>query len=382
MKVLHVINTLRGGGAEMNVLRLVLHANRDLIEPHLAYCGSWPLESYIEGRGVPTLRLDETRRRVRSMATPWIIGRLIAYISRHDIEVVHTHLFNAHAWGAVAARLARVKVLEHVHDHRYTDRSVLVQRGLAQTRQYDRAHYLARLSHHIVVLTNQNREYVLERVRIRPSNVSVIPNGLAQRAPSPSAGQRLRLRGSLGIPENAHVLLGVGRLVGEKNFSVLISAVEQLRAEIPSLFLMILGAGPQRDLLQEQIDRAGLAAAVKLVGHQTDMQAYYDSADIFAHPSMLELQSLAMLEAMQAGLPVIVSQGVGCNDDLITHGESGFLLHPKRTALWAETIRALVRRPDLRARIGASGQALVHQQCDIGRVSKRFEALYDELCSI
>ncbi|MGH8187957.1 MAG: glycosyltransferase, partial [Steroidobacteraceae bacterium] len=128
MKVLHVINTLRGGGAEMNVLRLALHADRERIEPHLAYCGSWPLEGDIEGRGVPMFRLDETPRRVRSLATPRIVARLLAYIRRHGIDVVHTHLFNAHAWGAVAARLAHVKVLEHVHDHRYTDRSVLVQR--------------------------------------------------------------------------------------------------------------------------------------------------------------------------------------------------------------------------------------------------------------
>ena len=381
MKVLHVINTLRGGGAEMNVLRLVFHANRNLVEPHLAYCGSWPLESVIEGRGVPTLRLDETPRRVRSMATPRIIGRLLAYIHRHRIDVVHTHLFNAHAWGAVAARLAHVKVLEHVHDHRYTDRSVLVQRGLPETRQYDRAHYLARLSHHIVVLTNQNRDYVLERVRIQPSKVSVIPNGLAQRAPIPTAEERLRLRRSLGIPENAHVLLGVGRLADEKNFTVLIDAVGHLHAEIPSLFTMILGAGPERDFLQKQIDRAGLAAAVKLVGYQTDMQTYYDSADIFAQPSIFELQSLAMLEAMQAGLPVIVSQGVGCNDDLITHGESGFLVHPNRSELWAETIRTLVLQPELRARVGVVGQALVHHQCDIGHVCERFATLYGKLCN-
>jgi glycosyltransferase involved in cell wall biosynthesis len=271
--------------------------------------------------------------------------------------------------------------LEHVHDHRYTDRSVLVQRGLAETRQYDRAHYLARLSHHIVVLTNQNREYVLERVRIRPANVSVIPNGLAQRPPLPAAEQRARLRRSLGIPDAAHVLLGVGRLADEKNFTVLIAAVERLRSRIPTLFAMILGEGPERDSLQSQIDRAGLADAVRLVGHKADVQSYYDSADIFVQPSIFELQSLAMLEAMQSGLPVVVSQGVGCNDDLIAHAQSGFLVHPNRSGEWADTISTLVRDPQLRARVGAAGQALVHRHCNIRHVSRRFETLYEELCN-
>jgi glycosyltransferase involved in cell wall biosynthesis len=381
MKVLHVINTLRGGGAEMNVLRLALHANRARIEPHLAYCGSWPLECDIKGRGVPLFRLDESPRRVRSLATPRIIARLLAYIHRHDIDIVHTHLFNAHAWGAVAARLAHVKVLEHVHDHRYTDRSVLVQRGLAEMRQYDRAHYLARLSHHIVVLTNQNRDYVLERVRIQPANVSLIPNGLAQRSPLPAAEQRTRLRRSLGIPDDAHVLLGVGRLADEKNFKVLIAAVEQLHGQIPSLFATILGEGVERDALQRQIDRAGLTDVVRLAGHKADVQSYYDSADIFVQPSIFELQSLAMLEAMQSGLPAIVSQGVGCNDDMISHGESGFLVHPNRSREWAEAIGTLIRDPGLRSRVGAAGQSLVRRQCDIRHVSDRFESLYEELCS-
>jgi L-malate glycosyltransferase len=381
MKVLHVINTLRGGGAEMNVLRLALYANRDRIEPHLAYCGSWPLEGDIAGHGVPMLRLHDTPRRVRSIASARIIARLLAYIRRHRIDVVHTHLFNAHAWGAVAARLAQVKVVEHVHDHRYTDRSVLVQRGLAETRQYDRAHYLARLSDHIVVLTNQNRDYVLERVRIPPGNVSVIPNGLAQRPPLPAAGQRARLRRSLGLPHDAHVLLAVGRLADEKNFKVLISAVEQLRSQISSLFVLILGEGPERESLQKQIDRARLTGVVRLVGHKADMQTYYDSADIFVQPSIFELQSLAMLEAMQSGLPVIVSQGVGCNDDLIAHGESGFLVHPNRVDDWAQAISTLVRHPQLRMRVGGAGQSLVRRECDISHVSRRFETLYEELCS-
>ena len=380
VKVLHVINTLDGGGAEMNVVRLVQYADRARVQSHLAYCGTWPLEAAVSECGLATFRMDETLRRVKSLATPRIIARLFGYIRKHKIDVVHTHLFNAHAWGAIAAHLARVKVLEHVHDHRYVDGRLLVQRGLPRTRQYDRAPYLAKLSHRIVVLTNQNREYVLERVGIRASKVLVIPNGLPPRCVLPNAQARTALRRALNIPHDTIVLLGVGRLADEKNFAVFISALELLRGEVSGLRALILGEGPARASLQRQIDHAGLTGTCQLVGYRTDVQMYYDSADIFVQPSTVELQSLAMLEAMQAGLPVVVSQGVGCNDELLTQADSGFLVHPNRPELWADCIRMLSRQPALRARVGEKGKALVDRRCDIRYVSRRFETLYEELC--
>jgi glycosyltransferase involved in cell wall biosynthesis len=380
VKVLHVINTLRGGGAEMNVVRLAQYADRARVQSHLAYCETGPLEAAISECGLATFRMDETLPRVKSLATPRIIAGLLDYIRKHKIDVVHTHLFSAHAWGAIAARLARVKVLEHVHDHRYADWGLLVQRGLPKTRQYDRAPYLAKLSHRIVVLTNQNREHVLERVGICASKVLVIPNGLPPRGVLPNAQARAALRRPLNIPHDAIVLLGVGRLADEKNFAVFISAMELLHREVPGLRALILGEGPARASLQRQIDHSGLTGTCQLVGYRTDVQPYYDSADIFVQPSICELQSLAMLEAMQAGLPVVVSQGVGCNDELLTHADSGFLLHPNRPALWADCIRMLVRQPALRACVGEKGKALVNRQCDIRYVSRRFETLYEELC--
>jgi glycosyltransferase involved in cell wall biosynthesis len=381
-KVLHVINTLRGGGAEMNLIRLAQHTDRSRVEPHLAYCGHWPLETEVERCGVPILRLDENGRRVRSAATPRIIARLAAYILKNDIQLVHTHLFNAHAWAAPAARLVGVKVLEHVHDHRYTDRAMLMNLGLPDTRQYDQAPLLARLSHHIVVLTNHNRDQVMQRLGMVASRISVITNGLAHRGVAPASDERARLRLSLGIPADAFVLLGVGRLANEKNFKTLIAAAERVRAHVPALHVLILGQGPERDDLQARIDAVKLGGVVKLAGHHADVQAYYDCADVFVQPSYFELHSLAMLEAMQAGLPAIVSQGVGANDEMITHARTGFLVHPNDVAQWAQIITTLFEQPALRAAVGCQGRALVESNCDIRHVCARFESLYEELCGI
>src|SRR5581483_4697474 len=235
MNVLHVINTLSGAGAQMNVARLAMHSNRARVVPHLAYCGHWPLETELERCAVPLLRLDESPCRVRSMATPRIIGRLLGYIRKHRIQLVHTHLFNAHVWGASAARIVGVKVLEHVHDHRYSDRKALENFGLPRTHHYDQAPLLARLSDHIVVLTTQNRDHVMQRVGVDASKISVIINGLPPRAELPTAAERARLRTSLDIPADAFVVLGVGRLAAEKNFKTLVTAAARAHARVPTL---------------------------------------------------------------------------------------------------------------------------------------------------
>jgi L-malate glycosyltransferase len=380
MNVLHVINTLSGAGAQMNVVRLVTHANRARIEPHLAYCGRWPLETDLEGRDVPLLRLDENPRRVRSMATPRIIGQLVAYIRKHRIQLVHTHLFNAHVWGASAAWLVGVKVLEHVHDHRYSDRKVIEDFGLPRTHHYDQAPLFARLSDHIVVLTTQNRDHLMKRLGVDASKISVILNGLPQRAALPTSAERARLRASLDIPADAFVVLGVGRLAAEKNFKTLVAAAAQARARVPTLRVLILGQGPERDSLQRQIDTANLGSVVTLAGHRADMLAHYDCADVFLQPSYFELHSLAMLEAMQAGLPVVVSRGIGANDEMIEHAQTGFLVEPNDVEHWAEKIATLFEQPALRCAVGSRAKSFLDSSCDIQHVCDRFERLYEALC--
>jgi hypothetical protein len=105
------------------------NTDRDVVDPHIAFCGTRPLEQSLNSSGIRTVRLEPVLRRVRSRFTPRIIARLVRYIRKHRIDLVHTHLLNAHVWGAVATRLSRARLVEHVHDHRYTDRRALAPLG-------------------------------------------------------------------------------------------------------------------------------------------------------------------------------------------------------------------------------------------------------------
>jgi glycosyltransferase involved in cell wall biosynthesis len=175
-------------------------------------------------------------------------------------------------------------------------------------------------------------------------------------------------------------VLGVGRLAAEKNFKTLVAAAAQVRSCVPKLRVLLLGQGPERETLQRQIDAADLGDVVRLVGHRGDVRAHYDCADVFLQPSYVELNSLAMLEAMQAGLPVVVSRNVGANDEMIEHARTGFLIEPTNVAKWAETIATLFEQPALRVAIGTQGKDRLDSTWDIRHVCERFESLYEALC--
>ena len=105
------------------------------------------------------------------------------------------------------------------------------------------------------------------------------------------------------------VIVSVGSLVENKGHNVLIEAVRMLCPERPAFKVLIAGDGPQRSVLQDHVDRCGLSSNVVFVGVVKDIRQVLDAADIFVLPTIhREGMSLAVLEAMQHGLPVIASQ--------------------------------------------------------------------------
>ncbi|MCK9535734.1 MAG: glycosyltransferase [Pseudomonas sp.] len=110
------------------------------------------------------------------------------------------------------------------------------------------------------------------------------------------------------IMERKPIVFGaVGRLVAEKNFSVLIDCMAQLRDKDINACLKIAGEGKQRNELQGKIDQLGLSKQVKLLGQKKDIASFYQDIDLLLVPSLQEGQGLVLQEAIHYGVPVICS---------------------------------------------------------------------------
>ena len=129
------------------------------------------------------------------------------------------------------------------------------------------------------------------------------------------------------IPADAVIFLFVGRMIHIKNLPFLIESFASALQENPLLYLLLVGDGPAKLDLLQQVNRRGLRERVIFAGAQTgsDLIACYNTADVFTITSTYESFSLVVLEAMACELPVIASR-VGHLSKLIDHGRTGLLI--------------------------------------------------------
>ncbi|MFC0439981.1 glycosyltransferase [Kutzneria buriramensis] len=171
-----------------------------------------------------------------------------------------------------------------------------------------------------------------------------------------------------------HVLF-VGRLDEEKRVDEILLAVHRLR-RTAHVRVEIVGDGKCRRAWQELAGRLGIAGDVTFHGHVDDdaLLAAYRRADIFCMPGVAELQSLATMDALAAGKPVVAADAMAL-PHLVLPGETGWLFPPGDIAALADRLRDLIGDPAARARMGAAGRELIGRHTLDGTLD-RFEALY------
>jgi glycosyltransferase involved in cell wall biosynthesis len=378
IKVLHIIKTLNPGGAETNLYNLAGALDPAVVECHVAYSSGGPYEAMLSEKSVQLFKYESKERRVKSPVSVLIILKLILYILRHRIKVVQTHNYNAHVWGSIAARICGARVVEHVHDSRYESSAFLRERGLQETSQFNQAKYFARLSDRIVVLTRSNRDYLIDNGIVPPERVRVLFNGI----PLDSNGFHGNgLRYELGIPDGRKIVFTAMRLSPEKNAEMVIGIANLLRERNDVMFV-VAGDGPQKAFLERKVKDKNLDKKVVFAGFRPDIKDLLGISDIFILPTLRELHSVSMIEAMSMRVPVLVSEGAGCNDYFIESGVNGFLLNPRFAEEWATAIKLLLEDGQLRKRIGEAGRKLVEKECDVRKIAGDFTGIYAELCGL
>jgi glycosyltransferase involved in cell wall biosynthesis len=189
--------------------------------------------------------------------------------------------------------------------------------------------------------------------------IVVVPNGVDLK-PFDNPVQPVR-REELGFREGDIVLLFVGRLGPEKNIDFLLRSFTGAVQAYDNLRLVLIGAGPEKENLEDWVHRTGIQQAVRFLGavDYQQMPRYMAMADAFVTASVTEVHPLTVIEAMAAGLPVVGIRSPGVGDTVID-GETGFLVPKEDLAMFtAKIIRMAV---DTSSRIRMGQQAKVEAQ--------------------
>jgi glycosyltransferase involved in cell wall biosynthesis len=218
---------------------------------------------------------------------------------------------------------------------------------------------------HLVANTEDIAEWIVGQ-GWPAGRVSCIPNFAA--APADAAPVE---RAGLDTPEDAPLLLAMGRLHENKAHDVALQAL----ARVPGAFLWIAGLGPLEAKLRGMAEALGVADRVRFLGWRSDASALYRTADVCVFPSRFEPLGNVVIQAWAHGLPVVAADSQGPKA-LIQHGDDGLLVPVDDAEALADAVRQLLDQPMLRARLAAAGQSRVEAEFAEAAVVDQWKALF------
>ena len=175
-----------------------------------------------------------------------------------------------------------------------------------------------------VLITINKEDYAFAKKHMNAGRVEYVPGvGVDTKKFQLENFDRAAKRQELGIKEDDFFVLSVGELNQNKNQEVIVRAIAKMNN--PKIHYFIAGKGEKADYLQELAKQLGVN--LHLLGYRTDIVELLNTADVYAFPSYREGLSVALMEAMAAGLPCVVSKIRG-NVDLIENGVGGYLSQP------------------------------------------------------
>lgn len=197
-----------------------------------------------------------------------------------------------------------------------------------------------------IAVSESSRELVCQSFQTAPNEVLRIYNGARL---ADDNGDRAAARQSvcqeLGLRETDQLILTVGRLHPDKGYRDLLHTIPHLLAEFPNAKFLWVGEGEFREELICEVKKYGVADAVRMLGHRTDVLRLMQAADLLAFPSHVEAMSLVLLETMAAGLPLVASR-VGGTPEVVTDQIHGRLCHAGDSCDLLATLRWALQHPD------------------------------------
>lgn len=360
IRVLYVIGGLARGGAEKQLYLLLKHMDRGMFAPavvSLSAGGAWA--DQIRRLGVTVKELP--RRRSFELGR---LLRLYQVIRREAPVILQTFLFSDNAYGLLAGRLAGVPIL-------------VASRRIDQ---YGESRGALRLLNRLLrqwpdaIICNAERSRRYAHPTQAPRHV-VIPNGIE---PVIAGRPRADARRMLNIPIDAPVVGNIGRLVPGKNHRLFVEVAADLLQTRQDAFFLLVGGGPLEPDYRRDVRRLGLEHRVILTGEKEEIADLLGAMDIFLLTSDREGMSNATMEAMSAGLPCVVTDAGG-NEELVIHGETGYVRLRGDKAGLVESLYRLLDDPGLRQRFGANGRRRIETTFSAESMAKATQALYTNL---
>ena len=325
-----------------------------------------PLLSEVEAAGIQVVEFPI--HSFYTFHTARVFGRLVRFLRKQQIAVLHAFDFYTDVFAVPAAWLAGVQVI-------LASRREIT--GLRSAKQRLALRIAREFATGVVVNSEAARQHL---VGLRPRSrqkVAILPNcidleKLKPRLPMKEVREQLRI--PIAVP-----LVGVlGNLRPEKDVGTFIRAAKHIRMDLPDARFLLIGDGSERESLMKLAAELGLSDTTYFLGDRRDVPDLLAALDVLVLTSTTESSPNAILEGMAVGLPVVATN-IGGIPELVTHGLTGYLFPPGDARVLAGFVVHLMREPSLRQKMGSAGRERVERDFSVATVLKKLGAFYNEM---
>jgi len=359
--VLHLSSTSGPGGAEMIVKRLASSLDPGRFRSVVCLFRPGWLYDASKAQGIPTSVIGINGafdlRWARAFA---------AHIRKERVSVIHAHEFTANAYGSLVGQILGIPVIATVHGKNYFAEQL--KRRLAYR-------FASRVSR-MVAVSQDLKQFIVRQAGVAEHRVNVIYNGtdIAGLAPT---DQLRAIRADLRLDEYDHVIGSVGSLYPVKGQIHLINALPEIVRACPKTVLLLVGQGELEQVLKVEVAKRNVDAHVRFLGFRSDVPALLSLFDVFVLPSLSEGLSMALLEAMAAGKPVVATN-VGGNPELVVDGDTGFLIDAESPESISNRVVQVLRDKQRAGRMGDSGRRRAQDKFSFRAMVDRYQKCYEQ----
>jgi glycosyltransferase involved in cell wall biosynthesis len=365
-KVLHVIDSLDLGGAQTLLLEICRNTDSEHFAVEVA-C--------MHGRGIFAGEFEKAGIKVHSLSPgkwpPLYIPNFLRLLKGLDPDILHFHLFGSNLIAKPLAAFAGKKALvahDHCNDAGRGNLMLLLADAWAN-----------RSATRVIAVSESIRNFLISDEGVDPDRIVTLSNGIDALAfVETNAEKRSQARSVLGLPPEAFVIGGMGRLVAQKNFTLFLEVAARVIPDHPSAFFAIAGTGPHAEKLKARAHTLGIADRVRFLGHVTDRLSLYHAFDALLMTSNFEGTPMVLLEAMSCGLPVVASSVDGIAE-VCTNNRDALLIAPGDAGGFVSSVERILSDNNLRSEIGKNARATVLERHEIHKLTAQIESLYDDI---